>query len=394
MSNYNSVRIKKLKVSDLRGAEGHNQRTYKEKGSRIDYTKTELNETLHGSSTGLRDDVLNRLDNTNVKVNKGEHNASTVAIEMVLSVSPEYFRENALNWGEFDREKTDAWKDKVMQTLLTEYGDNLINAELHLDEATPHIHAVITPIVEKTKNKRRTKAQIANNEQSETYKANVLDAKNMFNKAALERLQTITAEPLKELGIERGIKGSKKQHRNTKDYWKKVENLIDSKVRKLMPKIRIKDKPLLVSNKSHSESEQARIKGQVSKFILNVYRDLEGKMSEAAFWKDKYETERNRTALVRKSLKPDEEIENFVHKYVLLNNEKKAEIQALKDELKESNELIDKLVYMDNYNKEKLSEASERLQDVESMLVDAQRDKKRLEVDLERSSNNDNGLHR
>lgn len=130
--------------------------------------------------------------------------------EIFLSASPEYFRA-------FDPSIAGEWDEQLMwnfantskEWLLDNYGDKCIRAELHLDEATPHIHAYIVPINDKTKQ---------------------LSHKAMFGgngnegKIKLSRLQDSYASTLAHLGIERGVKGSKATHTKVKKYYAAVNS--------------------------------------------------------------------------------------------------------------------------------------------------------------------------
>ena len=67
-------------------------------------------------------------------------------LRIVLSASPEYFRPNdPAAVGTWDEDRLAAWKEATMNQLKAEHGADLIFAELHLDEDTPHIHAVVAP---------------------------------------------------------------------------------------------------------------------------------------------------------------------------------------------------------------------------------------------------------
>ena len=72
-----------------------------------------------------------------------------------------------------------------MEYLQSEYGENAINAVLHLDEQTPHIHAFITPIENK----------------NGIYKLN-----NKSYMKKYETMQDIYFKYNKPLGLIRGIK--------------------------------------------------------------------------------------------------------------------------------------------------------------------------------------------
>ena len=67
-------------------------------------------------------------------------------LRIVLSASPEYFRpDDPAAVGTWDEDRLAAWKEASMNQLREEHGADLIFAELHLDEDTPHIHAVVAP---------------------------------------------------------------------------------------------------------------------------------------------------------------------------------------------------------------------------------------------------------
>ncbi|MUG97980.1 DUF3991 domain-containing protein [Scytonema sp. UIC 10036] len=130
--------------------------------------------------------------------------------EIFLSASPEYFRPH-------DPPRAGEWDDQLMwdfanasrQWLLDNYGDKCVRAELHLDEATPHIHAYVVPVNQKTK---------------------LLSHKAMFGgngnegKQKLSKLQDSYALALAHLGIERGVKGSKATHTKVKEYYTAVNS--------------------------------------------------------------------------------------------------------------------------------------------------------------------------
>ncbi|WP_168172823.1 plasmid recombination protein [Thioclava sp. L04-15] len=70
-------------------------------------------------------------------------------VQMVLSASPEYFRDPDQGPGEWNKEKLDRWVKKTMKWLRDEYGPDLAHVSLHLDEDTPHMHILIVPTYQK-----------------------------------------------------------------------------------------------------------------------------------------------------------------------------------------------------------------------------------------------------
>ncbi|WP_107807069.1 MobV family relaxase [Nodularia spumigena] len=130
--------------------------------------------------------------------------------EMFLSASPEYFRpHNPSLAGEWNQQRLRNFANTSKNWLIENYGDKCVRAELHLDEATPHIHAYIVPIDEK---------------------AHLLSHYKMFGgspkecRIKLSKLQDSYAQALAPLGIERGVKGSKATHTKVKEYYQAVNS--------------------------------------------------------------------------------------------------------------------------------------------------------------------------
>ncbi|WP_414528795.1 MobV family relaxase [Nodularia chucula] len=130
--------------------------------------------------------------------------------EMFLSASPEYFRpHNPSLAGEWNQQRLRNFANTSKNWLIENYGDKCVRAELHLDEATPHIHAYIVPIDEKV---------------------HLLSHYKMFGgspkecRIKLSKLQDSYAQALAPLGIERGVKGSKATHTKVKEYYQAVNS--------------------------------------------------------------------------------------------------------------------------------------------------------------------------
>ncbi|MCC4854061.1 plasmid recombination protein, partial [Vibrio lentus] len=118
-----SLRIQKLKCSNISGAKKHNQREYKPDNAHTE--KSVLNEVFIDSGN-IDDLVFSRIRDQKALVIESGKNASTIAIEMVLSASPEYFRDDPLDTGVFDQKKMEVWRDANLVFLKNRYGDNLV----------------------------------------------------------------------------------------------------------------------------------------------------------------------------------------------------------------------------------------------------------------------------
>ena len=124
------------------------------------------------------------------------------AVEFLLSASPEFFRkQKPTEYGAYDPACLEAWVQQNIKWLADQYGDRIVRAELHIDEATPHIHAYLVPIDAKGQ----------------------LNCRGIFGeRKQMFALQDSYAEAMAPLGIERGIRGSTAEHTAVKKYYSAV----------------------------------------------------------------------------------------------------------------------------------------------------------------------------
>lgn len=99
---------------------------------------------------------------------------------------------------DFDFEQ---WKKENIKWLQDYFGkDNVVSAVLHMDETTPHIHAVVIPMV----NEKLNASHFLNGRQKMT------------------ELQNSYGNRMESLGLSRGIKGSLAKHTDIKDFYAAV----------------------------------------------------------------------------------------------------------------------------------------------------------------------------
>ena len=262
------ARIKKQKSGGISTVESHNKRTVEVQN----VTPGGRHETVYEQFPGLSlsEKVQKRIEKTGAKVIASGKNETTVLVEIMLSASPTYFRDNPLDYGKFDEKKMQAWLDANIKFLQKKYGENLLTVDVHLDEMTPHLHATMTPIATKQKAKRRTKEQIKNEEQAETYETSVFDCKNIFNNEGLIRFQDETAEAVQHLGIRRGIAGLRLENQTIKDHYAFIEE-VNREAEKLLElkngEIKLGDKPMLESFDAYRQREESRLEKYVNRAI-------------------------------------------------------------------------------------------------------------------------------
>jgi flagellar biosynthesis/type III secretory pathway protein FliH len=140
-------------------------------GARADKAWTAENRLVMGTDkTAARGaEIIKSLPNQKKAVRKD----AVKAIEMVFSASPEYFYDfkaagiTKSQWGTtsysdkgyldmvhkakktLDKQKLDKWVEDTTRWLKNEIGeDKIVSVVLHMDEKTPHIHAIVVPVVE------------------------------------------------------------------------------------------------------------------------------------------------------------------------------------------------------------------------------------------------------
>ena len=111
-----------------------------------------------------------------------------------------------------DENKKNEWISSNYQFIIKEFGkENLVRFVLHLDEKTPHIHAVTVPL---TKDGRLSAKEV------------------MGNKKVLQERQDRYAEMMKPFGLERGIRGTGIKHENANDYYKRIDQAVNTPLKK------------------------------------------------------------------------------------------------------------------------------------------------------------------
>lgn len=123
----------------------------------VDPKRRSWNQVLAGSGDVVAD-VQGVLDEKKAKIRKDNEAPFT---RFVLSASPEHFAPPGTP------ETIAQFAASSIAWLKKEYGDGLAYAVMHLDEKTPHIHAVVVPLYEK-KTKRGRSWAVSHHEHEAT----------------------------------------------------------------------------------------------------------------------------------------------------------------------------------------------------------------------------------
>ena len=205
MSPLTILRIEKLKTfGNVAGSDDHVTRNRETPNA--DPTRENVSLIGGEDERALEEIVKEKISTLK---HRPRHDA-VLCTEMFLSASPEYFRP-------VDPSLSGQWSDSLMQQwalasrdwLAQNYGSKCVRAELHLDESTPHIHAYIVPLNEKT-------GRVSHDA--------MFGGRGGQGRIKLSKLQDSYAAALAPLGIERGVKGSKATHTKVKEYYQAVNS--------------------------------------------------------------------------------------------------------------------------------------------------------------------------
>lgn len=237
MTYATSMRVKPIERQAIKSGAvtKHNARTGK-LPENVDAARVDQNRVLVGTADPARD-LATEIDGVPMS-RKGENpSLEFVGAEIVLTAHHEFFE----GLSEQDFEK---WVTKNIEYLQKKFdgvGEHgkLVNAILHMDEKSPHIHGVVAPVIEKSRvhpvTKERTEAKKQIN-----YTHIFLDRKKILGKARAEgrshldtklgRMQTEYAGAMSEFGLIRGVesvrsKDKEVKHVTPKEYRAAVEGL-------------------------------------------------------------------------------------------------------------------------------------------------------------------------
>ena len=184
------LRLQKLKTfADIGGSLSHNYRNRETLNA--DSDRTHLNEhdldTNEKCMSAIRD-----------RIPEKRRKDAVLCIEHLVTASPE--------WDGWGTEKETEFFEKSKKWLEEKYGkNNVVSTTIHRDETTPHLVAYVVPLDEESGR---------------------LNAKKYIggSRLTLSKMQTDFAVEVKDLGLDRGVQGSKAKHTSIKEYYEKLNN--------------------------------------------------------------------------------------------------------------------------------------------------------------------------
>ena len=179
------------KLSNMGAVAASMQHCYRERETRnADPKRTPDNQHLVAKNT---DEAMGKL---RALLPEKRRKDAVLAVEYVMSASPEWFVTAT-------PEQEKALFQQSLQWLADKYGaDRIVTASIHRDETTPHLSAFVVPL---TQDKR-------------------LSAKEFIGSRDKMRAdQTTYAACVANLGLERGIEGSKATHQTIQQHYAAVQ---------------------------------------------------------------------------------------------------------------------------------------------------------------------------
>ena len=192
---YAIMRAKKL--ANMGSVAASMQHCYRERNTHnADQERTHDNQHLGAKST---DEAMGKL---RALLPEKRRKDAVLAVEYVMTATPEWFAKAT-------PEQEKAFFQQSLQWLADKYGaDRIVTASIHRDETTPHLSAFVVPL---TQDKR-------------------LSAKEFIGSRDKMRAdQTTYAACVANLGLERGIEGSKATHQTIQQHYAAVQRGVTPK---------------------------------------------------------------------------------------------------------------------------------------------------------------------
>lgn len=195
--SYMVCHFGKYKSGNVFGLQKHNQRENDNYSNiDIDKARTPLNYDLINKGNINYTKQIKTIIEANRSSQRAIRKDATVYCECIVSSDSDFFETLAEdNQKKFFEKALEYLKDKIGEEFI-------ISANVHLDETTPHMHVGFVPIID-----------------------NSLSAKKLIDRKFLMEVQDQLPLYLKNLGfdIQRGIKNSKRKHKDTKELKKELD---------------------------------------------------------------------------------------------------------------------------------------------------------------------------
>ena len=255
---------------------------------------------------------------------------SVVADELLFTATNKFFKDK-------DKDFILEWANTCMDFVYNDLGytkEQILHSTLHLDEATPHIHCVVVPLVKKLDKRTNTERYTISKKQY------------IKDKLHLSQLQDIYNIRLREKGfdLERGIKGSNAKHQKVREFKKTTryyENKVETINKRLDNAMNDFEEKMKTTKNTIIDKEYVKVKKDTFDSMQNVINEtkkaiefqpkLESLFNEVDTYTKSHQTLEKENQNMQKEIKS---LKNRNHNLTEENNNLKSYIKAILEAIK------------------------------------------------------------
>ena len=301
------------------GTSAHIER--KVKPSNADEERTHLNRRLIEYPDGIHtrtQAIQHRLETAGLTRKVGKNQVR--AIRIMLSGSPDDMQ-RIVREGRLDE-----WCADNMKYLAATFGkENIVSADLHLDETSPHIHATLVPIVTTERKRKKQEEHAAKRYRTKSTSRPRLCADEVMSRVKLKGYQDTYAAAMAKYGLKRGIEGSEARHVGTQQFYREVKAMTDTLKADVTELQKQKETTQEELNRAKKEVHTERLKGATTAAATNIAESV-----GAIFGSNRVKTlERENIVLHREVVTHEETIEALQAKILTMQAEHSRELTAI-----------------------------------------------------------------
>ena len=218
------------------------------------------------------------------------------------------------------------WCADNMNYLAATFGkENIVSADLHLDETSPHIHATLVLIVTTERKRKKQEECAAKRYRTKSASRPRLCANDVMSSVKLKEYQDTYAQAMSKYGLQRGIEGSEARHVDTTQFYREVKAMTDTlkaDVTELQKQTATAREEL---NRAKKEEQTERLKGAATAAATDIAESI-----GAMFGSNKVKTlGRENIALRREVATHEETIEALQAKIQTMQADHSRELTAI-----------------------------------------------------------------
>ncbi len=301
------------------GTSAHIER--KVKPSNADEERTHLNRRLIEYPDGVHtrtQAIQHRLETAGLTRKVGKNQVR--AIRIMLSGSPDDMQRIVRE------ERLDEWCADNMKYLAETFGrENIVSADLHLDETSPHIHATLVPIVTTERKPKKQEERRAKRYRTKSASRPRLCADEVMSRTKLKEYQNTYAAAMAKYGLQRGVEGSEARHVDTQQFYQEVKAMTDTLKADVTELQKRKATAQEELDRAKKDVHTERLKGAATAAATNIAESV-----GSFFGSNKVKTlERENIALRQEVATREETIETLQTKIQTMQSEHSRELTTM-----------------------------------------------------------------